>query len=253
MKSLDEAVVLVTGAGRGVGRALAVEFAQHGASVAAQDISPVNLDETMRQIQDSKSNGLELIGDMSKKMQVQGMIEAAREALGEIDILINQATVAPATDLMTIDEWDWDRTLGVNLKGYFLAIQSVGRIMRDRRQGLIINVVIPPTRYELGKHYPAYAVSAAGIRALTREAARELGPHDVIVCAIEAEENGEASHQSGQEEPGGLTWWQREPERLAAAALDLCLRAEQLRSGELLTIGKDGSLMRADKSIDRTS
>lgn len=249
MKSLDQSVAFITGAGRGVGRAIAVALAQHGIRVAAQDISPVNLDETMRLIHSSGSEGLELVGDMSKKMQVQGMIEAARDAFGEIEILINQGTVAPQTDLLAIDEWDWDRTLGVNLKGYFLATQSIGRLMRDRRRGLILNVVIPPTRYEPAGHYPAYEISAAAIRALTRESAHELRPYEVKVLALDVI-HGTDDCQTSSVKIEGHTWWQREPGKVASTVLDLCARSEQIRTGELLMIGADGGVQPAGQKLE---
>jgi NAD(P)-dependent dehydrogenase (short-subunit alcohol dehydrogenase family) len=252
MGSLDRSVAFISGAGRGVGRAIAIEFARHGARVAAQDISPVNLEETMRLITEIGSEALELVGDMSKKMQVQGMIEAARDELGEIDILINQGTVAPARDLLEIDEWDWDRTLGVNLKGYFLAIQSIGRLMSDRRQGLIMNVVIPPTRFEQTKQYPAYEVSAAGIRGLTQQAGRELDPYNVKVFAIEPAWRVETAGVKGKAAVNdGLTWWQRAPGKLASVALDLCLQAEEISPGMVLKIGEDGSVHPARQAGDR--
>lgn len=241
MDSLNGSVVLVTGAGRGIGRAIAVECARQGAKVAAQEISPVNLDETMELLRSAGSTCIELIGDMSKKMQVQSMIEEAREELGEIDILINQASVAPAVDLLAIDEWDWDRTLGVNLKGFFLTIQSVGRLMADRRRGLIVNVMIPPTRYVKSKDYPAYAVSAAGVRELTRQAGRELSPHGIQIFGVEAARRQKEPHSSGEDKGEDLTWWQHEPHIFASALLDLCTQSGQIDPGSVLVVERDGS------------
>jgi NAD(P)-dependent dehydrogenase (short-subunit alcohol dehydrogenase family) len=241
MKPIDGSVMLVTGAGRGVGRSLAVTFANQGAHVAAQDITPVNLDATMQLIHKTGTKGLDLIGDMSKKMQVQGMIECVRESLGEIDILINHATVAPAVDLLSVDEWDWDRTMGINLKGYFLAIQSIGRLMRDRAQGLIINMVIPPTRFVESQPHPAYEISAAGIREMTRQAAYELGQCGVGVFAVEVvrERAGRPSSDQARVEHS-QDWWQRDPESIAAVVIDLCSRPEKIAAGEVILINKDG-------------
>jgi NAD(P)-dependent dehydrogenase (short-subunit alcohol dehydrogenase family) len=241
MKSMSDLVVLVTGAGRGVGRALALAFANRGARVAIQDITPVNLDETLKLVHTAGVEGLELIGDMSKKMQVQRMIEAARESLGEINILVNQATVAPAVDLLSIDEWDWDRTMGVNLKGYFLALQSIGRLMRERNQGLIINMVVPPTRFIEAERHPAYEVAAAGIRELTRHAADELGPYGVRVFAVEASRKAVSQPKSGRTtEETDLAWWQRDPEILASVVLDICAQSEKVISGRAVIVDEGG-------------
>lgn len=248
MDPLNGSVVLVTGAGRGVGRAIAVGFAERGAGVAVQEISPVNLDETLELVRSVGSEGVDLIGDMSKKMQVQSMIEEARDALGEIDILINHASVAPAMDLLSIDEWDWDRTLGINLKGYFLTIQSIGRLMASRHHGLIVNVMIPPTRYIPTGAYPAYEVSKAGVRELTRQAGQELSPQGVHVFGVEAVRRAEETHSTGDDAGETLTWWQREPFLFASAVLDLCGQAGQIDPGVVLSVDWDGSVHPTDST-----
>lgn len=241
MKALSESVVLVTGAGRGVGRAIALEFARRGARIAAQDVSPVNLDETLQLVEQEGATGLECVVDMSKKMQVQGMIEAGRESLGEIDVLINQGTVAPAVDLLDMDEWDWDRTMGINLKGYFLAAQSMGRLMRDRGEGTMINIVVPPTRFLETERHPAYEISAAGIRELTRQIASELAGSSVHVFAVEVLRNiMSAADQGPGSEVSGNAWWQRDPGIIASAVVDLAARADQLAPGSAILVDETG-------------
>jgi NAD(P)-dependent dehydrogenase (short-subunit alcohol dehydrogenase family) len=243
MRSMRDSVVFVTGAGRGVGRAVAVSFAELGAKVAVQDISPVNLEETLRLVRTAGSDGLELVGDMSKKMQAQSMIELARAELGEIDILINRWAVAPAVDLLTVDEWDWDRTLGVNLKGHFLSIQSIGRLMSDRGEGLIVNLILPPTRFDPAKNYPVYEVSAAGLHELTVQAGNELRSQGVQVFGLEAGREGSDFKVSDTlEKEVTFTWWQRQPEVFALALVELCVQAEDIGQGQVLTVERDGSV-----------
>ena len=245
MKTLSAKVAFVTGAGRGVGRSIALSLAQHGVKIAAQDNSPVNLDETLDMIRTAGGQVLELIGDMSKKMQVQSMIEQGRAALGEIDLLINQGSVAPEADLLTMDEWDWDRTLGVNIKGYFLAIQSLGRLMSARGQGTIINVVIPPTRYLPMKRYPAYEVSAAGVRELTRQAGEELEPQGVRVCGVQpAVDEWRTDSLAEEAVDRTRTWWQQNPDRFTAALVQLCAAPDQIQQGCVFTVKQDGSLQK---------
>ena len=128
-------VVLITGAGRGLGRALALAFAREGARVAANDLTPINLDETLAQIQAGGGQGRGYIFDIAKKMPVQALIEAVRQDWERIDILVNNAAVMPRAGILEMDEWDWRRTLDVNLNGAFFTTQSVGRVMRAQGGG----------------------------------------------------------------------------------------------------------------------
>lgn len=250
MSSIEGSVVFVSGAGRGVGRALAVAFAGSGARVAAQDITPINLELTAASIRSTGADVIELVGDTSKKMQVQSMIETARETLGEIDILINSACVAPAVGLLKMDEWDWDRTIGVNLKGYFLLLQSIGRLMIAREMGLMINMIVPPTRFDERRSHPAYEVSMAGICELTRQAALGFGQHDVSVAAVHVERERSPGQYPDEQDAGPLadpddgekSWWQESPETVAAAVVDLCSRGWKRLGGEIFRISRGGNL-----------
>jgi NAD(P)-dependent dehydrogenase (short-subunit alcohol dehydrogenase family) len=136
----QDKVVLVTGAGRGIGRAIAETFAAQGAVVAANDLSPVNLDETLRRIQSSGGRSRDYVFDVAKKMPVQGLVQSVLEDWGRIDILVNNAGVEPHAPLLTLDEWDWQRTLDVNLSGPFYTMQAAGRVMREAGGGAIVNI-----------------------------------------------------------------------------------------------------------------
>jgi NAD(P)-dependent dehydrogenase (short-subunit alcohol dehydrogenase family) len=177
-------VVLVTGAGRGIGRAIAEGFAAEGAYVAANDITPVNLDETIAQITTSGGVVHAFIADIAKKMPVQALIEQVREVWGRIDILINNAGVEPHAPLLELDEWDWQRTIEVNLNGPFYLIQSVGRVMRDQGGGVIVNIASIAGRAHGLKDRAAYVASKMGLIGLTREAARELAAYNIRVNAV---------------------------------------------------------------------
>ncbi|HEX9028434.1 MAG TPA: SDR family NAD(P)-dependent oxidoreductase, partial [Anaerolineales bacterium] len=132
MSEFADQVVLVTGAGRGIGRAIAEGFAAQGAILALDDVSPVNLDETLRRIRASGGKAQDYVFDVAKKMPVQGMIETILQDWGRIDILINNAGVEPHASILEMDEWDWHRTLDVNLSGPFFTMQSAGRLMREQ-------------------------------------------------------------------------------------------------------------------------
>ena len=179
-------VVLITGAGKGAGRALAVAFAARGARVALDDISPVNVDEGAAQITASGGQARTYLHDVAKKVGVQALVNQVEDDWGRVDILIQHAAVAPHTPLLDLDEWDWHRTLDVNLTGAFLALQSAGRVMRAQGGGIIVNLV--PGSGSVGEA-GAYEASMAGLRGLTVAAARELTPFGVRVHAVELGEN----------------------------------------------------------------
>jgi len=184
MSEFEGKVVLVTGAGRGIGRALAIAFASQGAWVAANDLTPVNLDETVRCITADGGICKEFVFDVAGKMPVQTMIEAIRDEWGRIDILVNNAGVEPHASLLEMDEWDWRRTLDVNLTGPFFTMQSVGRVMRDQGGGLMVNIASIAGRAHGLKDRSAYVASKMGLIGLTREAARELAAYNIRVNAI---------------------------------------------------------------------
>jgi NAD(P)-dependent dehydrogenase (short-subunit alcohol dehydrogenase family) len=122
---------------------------------------------------------------VAKKMPVQMMIEEIRDRFGRIDILVNNAGVAPKAALIEMDEWDWDRTVAVNLKGPFLAIQSISRVMMNQgRGGAIVNVAAALAEAQDLENFSAFAASKAGLREFTRVAASELRGHNIRVNAI---------------------------------------------------------------------
>jgi NAD(P)-dependent dehydrogenase (short-subunit alcohol dehydrogenase family) len=142
MTTFQDQVVLVTGAGRGIGRALAEGFAARGARLAVNDITPGGLDETVARIAASGLTAKAFVADVASRMAVHAMIEEIREEYGRIDVLVNNAGVEPHASLLELDEWDWDRTLAVNLKGAFLLTQSVGRLMVEQGGGVILTAPV---------------------------------------------------------------------------------------------------------------
>ena len=194
MNDLKDKVVLITGAGKGTGRLLAKAFAEHGAIVAANDISPINVEEIVDQINIQGGRGKAYIEDVAKKVGAQHLIKQVEDDLGPIDVLINHAAVEPHIPLLDMDEWDWHRVLDVNLTGAFLMIQSVGRVMRAQGSGVIINLMTGPdsevhyTRADdrrEGRSEAAFVASMYGLEGLTLEAARELSPYGIRVYAVE--------------------------------------------------------------------
>lgn len=180
----DGKVVLVTGAGRGIGREIALAFASRGAKIAANDITPINLDTTVEQVAAAGGIAKDFVTDISKKMPVQSMVSQVLDQWERIDILVNNAGVEPHAPLLELDAWDWQRTLDVNLSGAFFTTQAVGRVMRAQGEGAIINIASIAGRAHGLKDRSAYVASKMGLIGLTREAARELAPFNIRVNAV---------------------------------------------------------------------
>lgn len=185
MSDIRDKVVLITGAGRGCGRILAATFAERGASVAANDISPVNVDEVVNEIIKKGGRAKAYIEDVAKKVGAQFIINQVEDDFGRIDVLINHAAVEPRLPLLDMDEWDWHRVLDVNLTGTFLMTQSVGRVMRAQGGGIIINL-ITEVAPEQSKE-AAFAASMEGRKGFTQQAARELGPYGIHIHALQGD------------------------------------------------------------------
>jgi len=183
MDTLKEKVVLITGAGKGSGCLLARAFAEQGSFVAANDISPINVEEVVKEITARDGHAKTYIEDIAKKVGAQNIINQVEDDFGPIDILINHAAVEPHIPLLEMDEWDWHRTLDVNLTGAFLMTQSVGRVMRAQGSGVIINLVSAST--PAGKNGAAFVASMNGLEGLTRQAAQEFAPYGIKVYSIE--------------------------------------------------------------------
>lgn len=179
----DGKVVLITGAGRGSGRQLAEAFAKQGASLALNDISPQNVEALAADLTLHGHKAKAYVEDISKKMSMQAMAKQVEDDFGSIDILINHAMVEPHMALLKMDEWDWHRTLDVNLTGAFLAMQTVGRIMRDKGGGVIINLA-SLSEGTITLDRAAYVTSIFGVVGLTRQAARELFSDHIRVHAL---------------------------------------------------------------------
>jgi NAD(P)-dependent dehydrogenase (short-subunit alcohol dehydrogenase family) len=175
-------VALVTGAGRGSGQAVALALAQAGARVAVVDVNPDAAQRTVDAITQAGGTAAVHIADVTNKMGVQTMLYAVLEAWQQIDILVNAAHVAPNSSALKLDEWEWDRTLDVNLRGPFLVAQTVARAMQATGGGVILNVLRPAGAS------PHAAVRAAreGLLGLTAGLAAEWAAINVRVETLPA-------------------------------------------------------------------
>lgn len=177
-------VVLVTGAGRNIGRAIALQFAAQGARLALNDINPDHVEVTADLAREAGGEAKTYVFDVAKRMPVEAMFSQILDDYGGLDILINNAAVHPRDRIVDMDEWDWHRTLDVNLGGPFFAMQQAGRIMQMNEGGVIINLGAAEIQASGLERGAAYLASKAGLLALTRAAAVEFAPGHVRVNAV---------------------------------------------------------------------
>jgi len=174
-------VALITGASRGIGKVIALSFAKEGAEVVVMDV--LDASETVSEIEKLGKEAIGVKGDVTKRVDVEEVVQQAVEKFGRIDVLVNNAgvvTVRPAEE-MTEDEWD--RDMDVNLKGLFLCSQVVGKGMIKQRKGNIINIASMVAEAVLPGHI-AYCASKAGVIALTKVLAIEWAKYNIRVNAI---------------------------------------------------------------------
>lgn len=182
MNNLKDKIVLITGAGKGSGQLLAKAFAEQGAIVAANDISPINVEEVVDEINKQGGHAKAYIEDVAKKVGVQNLINQVEDDFGHIDVLVNHAAVEPNVPLLSMDEWDWHRVLDVNLTGAFLMTQSAGRVMQAQGGGVIINLI--SANQEPAGNEAAFIASMNGLNSFTQQAARELNPLGIHLYAV---------------------------------------------------------------------
>jgi NAD(P)-dependent dehydrogenase (short-subunit alcohol dehydrogenase family) len=182
MESLKGKVALITGAGKGVGRRLAEELAARGVVVVLNDISPINVEEVAAGIHAKGGRVKVYVEDVAKKVGAQMLVKRVEDEFGGLDVLVNHAAVEPHTPLLDMDEWDWHRTLDVNLTGAFLMSQSAGRVMRAKSSGVILNLGAGAGEKE--KEAGAFLVSKSALAELSHLLARELNPFGVRVITV---------------------------------------------------------------------
>jgi NAD(P)-dependent dehydrogenase (short-subunit alcohol dehydrogenase family) len=193
---LDNKVAIITGAGQGIGAATAKTLAAAGAKIAVNDINPDRAERTAAAIREAGGEAVGIAADIANKYQCSHLVETTRAEFGGLHILVNNASVEPTTPIMKMDEWDWQRTIDVNLKGTFFMSQLCGRVMagifdkgdtvEDAKGegGVIVNigslagVEIPLTNKS------AYCASKAGVMGFARECAREFAQYGIRVNTV---------------------------------------------------------------------
>jgi glucose 1-dehydrogenase len=176
---------LVTGSGRGIGRAIAVRFAREGADVVINDLDiqgPAR--ETLAQVEAAGRRGVLVQADISQADQARRLIDDAVRQLGPLDILVNNAGIEKRAPFVEVTEADYDKVLEVNLKGSFFVTQTfVRQLLAGKRPGRIINISSVHEEVPFPGFSP-YCLSKGGMQLLTRDLAVELGPYGITVNGI---------------------------------------------------------------------
>ena len=177
MSQFEGKSVIVTGAGRGIGRQLALDFAARGARVVVNySASKDDAAEVLDKIVAAGGKAIALCADVADKAAVEAMVARSLEVFGGVDILINNAGINIDRPFLQLAEDDWDRVMAVNLKGPFLCSQAAGRAMVAAGRGSIVNISAV-TAVDARRNAANYCSSKAGLNMLTKCMALELAPH----------------------------------------------------------------------------
>jgi 3-oxoacyl-[acyl-carrier protein] reductase len=182
---LEGKVAIVTGASRGIGRSIALRYAEEGARVVVNYLSrSAQADAVVQEIQAAGGEAVAVAADVSNRADVKRLVDETVSRYGRIDVLVNDAGVMVAKGLFETTEDDWDLTIDVNLKGAYLCSKAVAPIMIRQEGGTIINMSSNSGLYHpSAMRFTEYVVSKAGMNGLTKAMALALGPH-VTVNAI---------------------------------------------------------------------
>jgi len=253
---LHDRVVLITGGGSGIGRAIAELFAAEGAIVAVADKNSIAAAETVDLIETAGGRALSLVADISVSADVISMVNATIDRFGRVDILINNAAVAVGNTVLDLDETQWDLNLDIVLKGTYLCSKAVLPVMIERRAGVILNIASVNGLLAVGE--AAYSAAKAGVINLTANLAIHFGEHGIRVnCIAPGTVRTPVWNERIQKSPDILErlvkWYPLgrigEPDDIAKAALFLCSDDASWITGSTLTV--DGGLTCGSHRLSR--
>jgi len=178
-----EKTVIVTGGGKGMGKAISIAFAKNGANLVIADVDVNAAQSVEREIKIIGRDCLAVKTDVSNSKEVCNMVKKTMQKFNHIDILVNNAGIMIPSLLVDIKECDWDTNIDVNLKGVFLCSQAVARYMIKQKSGKIINISSMAGKIPAAAE-GAYAAAKLGVIALTKTMGYELAPHGINVNTI---------------------------------------------------------------------
>jgi NAD(P)-dependent dehydrogenase (short-subunit alcohol dehydrogenase family) len=184
--NMNNRVAIITGAGRGVGRATALLFARAGAKVVLFSRTRASLEEVASSIVQDGGEALIVAGDVAREEDVLALFEQVRERYGRLDILVNCAGIVAVRPFIEMDTATWDQVINVNLRGTFLCCREAFRLMSVQKQGVIINIssLSGVKGVEKFPGLSAYNVSKSAVAGLTEILAVEGKPHNIRVCVV---------------------------------------------------------------------
>jgi 3-oxoacyl-[acyl-carrier protein] reductase len=240
-------VVIVTGGGKGIGKVYAQEFARAGARIVAADIDGEAAKAVAAAIESEGGQAIGLHTDVSDEASTQQMVAATIERFGTVDVLINNASlmsVLERRNWMEIPVEEWDRVMGVNVRGIFLCCKAVYPTMRDKKYGKIVN--ISSSRFwEGAPNRLHYTTSKAGVIGLTRALSREVGEHGITVNAItpgytlsETQQATSSGNYLAVHSQGRAMGREQYPDDLVGAVMFLSSAASDYMTGQ--TVNVDG-------------
>jgi NAD(P)-dependent dehydrogenase (short-subunit alcohol dehydrogenase family) len=184
---LQDKVAIITGAGRGLGKAFALRFAAEGAKLLLPDISLERAADTVREIKARGGQAAALLTDISSEKDTQKMAAEVKKLYDRVDILLNNAAMYYGVGMRDWDAWtvkDWDRMFEVNVRGTWLCCKSIAPLMVKEGKGKIINIASDVFKVTGAHHLLAYSCSKSAVYTLTQCLARALGPSGINVNSI---------------------------------------------------------------------
>jgi 3-oxoacyl-[acyl-carrier protein] reductase len=183
MKPLENQVAVVTGAGRGIGRAIALKLAASGADIAAVDLKLEFVQETVAEVQKLGRKAWPVAANVADAASVEAAVEQILKDANRVDILVNNAGITKDGLLMRMSDADWDAVLDINLKGTFMFTRAFSRVFLRQKSGRIINIAsVIGLMGNAGQCN--YAASKAGVIGLTKSCAKEFASRGITVNAI---------------------------------------------------------------------
>lgn len=180
---LKEKVGIVTGAGSGIGKAIAKKLAQEGCNLVANDINETSLNNVVNEIQSLGYKAIGVKADVANKTEVELLVKTTIQKYGKIDLLVNNAGIYPASPVTELKEEEWNRVIDVNLKSVFICSQEVVKYMIKQKSGAIVNIGSVD-----GKEPPGgnahYSAAKAGVMNITKTFALELAKYGIRVNCV---------------------------------------------------------------------